>query len=152
MKELTKKILESGLVEKHAAKMFEEWGQLERGAADLVGQRRVTEINLARFADDIEQLLEESSEPKETRFEIRVTHPPVTFICPQLNKGPFAAVEDELGRYIVAPQFKLFRGAAVTPDEIGKIFPRPRWWKVLECEPLHQGEKLVAYQVTVDKT
>ncbi len=156
MKELSKKILEAGLVEKHAARMFEEWGLLDRGAANLVGQRRVTEMTLARFADDIQELVDAESEadPKETRFEIRVTKPPVMLTCPQISKGQsqFPAVEDELGRYIVGPKHRLARGFSVTPDELGKVSPRPRWWKVLECEPLHEGDKLVAYQVTVDKS
>lgn len=37
MKELTKKVLESGLIDKHLAVLMERWGFLEPGASDSVG-------------------------------------------------------------------------------------------------------------------
>ncbi len=153
MKPLTKKILESGIIEKNILKMFERWGTLDKESVDLVGTTSVLDEGVADFIEALDAILDENAEKKETRLEITV-RPPILLFCPQIQNpklATFAAHEDELGRFIVAPNIKLFRGAMVTPDEIGKIIPRPRWWKVLEIEPLHRGEKLVAHQVTVEK-
>ncbi len=38
MKDLTRKVLESGLINKHTAVLMEKWGYLEPGASDMVGK------------------------------------------------------------------------------------------------------------------
>ena len=154
MKPLVKKILEAGLVDKHAARMFEQWGQLEPGAADLVGQKKVTEKTLEDFAEDIEALLEDEHEVKETRLDVQV-RPPVDLFCPA--SGIFSAVEDEMGRYIISTKVLLNRGDQIfhSLDGLHYLDHQRRkdlpCWTVLEVESLFQGDKLVAYQVTVDK-
>lgn len=42
MKELTKRVLESGLIDKSTATLMERWGQLEPGASDLIEQQKLT--------------------------------------------------------------------------------------------------------------
>lgn len=70
MKELTKKILEAGLVDRTTAKLLEKWGQLEEGATDLVGRHELTKRTLEDFIEDIELLLQpEAIEKKETQLD-----------------------------------------------------------------------------------
>jgi hypothetical protein len=148
MKPLVKKILEAGLVNKHVAKMMERWGSLEPDSVDLVGQMKVTEETLQEFAGDIEELVESGLEDgkKETRLEVTVTKPPAELFCP--SSGTFSAAEDVMGKYVVSPKVVLHPGDHIWPDGTPSTDPP---WTVLEVEPLHQGDKLVAYQVTVEK-
>lgn len=70
MKELTKKILESGLVDKTTAKLLEKWGQLDEGSTDLVGRHELTKKTLEDFIEDIELLLQpEAIEKHETQLD-----------------------------------------------------------------------------------
>jgi len=67
MKELTKKILASGLIDKATAALLERWGQLDPAEVDLVGRERLTKKTLEDFVEDIEILLQpESIERSET--------------------------------------------------------------------------------------
>jgi hypothetical protein len=139
-----KKVLEAGLVDKHSAIMFERWGQLEPGAADLVGQKQVTAKSLADFAEDIESLLESNvGEVKETRLDVRVT-PPVLMEC--AHRGYFSAFLDELGRLIVGPEDFLVPG-----DMVWQVNKQDDPRQVLEIVRLYQGDVVTALQVTVDK-
>lgn len=144
MKELSKKILEAGLVEKHVAHMFERWGQLEPGAADLVGQRKVTELTLAAFADDIERLVEESSEAyaHETRLDINITNE-FDFVD-EAGKTIHAYV-DYIGHVLVlvSQKPKLHRGSKIR--EGGKTH------SILDIEPFYQNDEMVALQLTVSR-
>ncbi len=70
MKELTKKILESGLVDKTTAKLMEKWGQLEEGSSELVDHHALTRKTLEDFIEDIELLLQpEAIEKKEVQLD-----------------------------------------------------------------------------------
>ena len=63
MKELVKKILEAGLIDKHCALLFEKWRLIDAEAAELVGKadiRKVSEEALVQFADELAVLIEES--------------------------------------------------------------------------------------------
>lgn len=79
MKPIVKKILESGLVEKNAVLLMEKWGHMDRGASELVGTkdiRTATESTLTKFAEEIEDLLEQDREEvRETRLAIQVGEP-----------------------------------------------------------------------------
>lgn len=44
MKELTKRVLESGLIDKSTATLMERWGQLDPGASDLIEQQKITRV------------------------------------------------------------------------------------------------------------
>lgn len=141
MKPLVKKILEAGLVDKHSAKMFEQWGHLEPGAADIVGKKEITDKTLESFAEDIEALLEaEADKMRETRLEAHVL-PPCEYFC---ELGPFAAVEDHMGNLIVSPELNITRGLKVSK---GREIWELDYKEVLDVEPLYQGDKLIAKQV-----
>ncbi len=148
MKKLSERIIEAGLVDKHTLRLFERWGAVMPGEIDTIERRELTKATISEFVDDIENLLEESSELKETRLEIVIKKPPQMYFCQGL--GTFVAVEDELGRLIVGPNDILRRGDVVSPPQErgSRIVPPNR--QVLEVEPLYQGDKLHAYQVTLE--
>lgn len=142
MKPLVKKILESGLVDKHSALMFEKWGQLEPGSADMVGKKEITEKTLEAFAEDIEALMEsEADQVRETRLEVHVL-PPQEYFCPEL--GTFPAVRDNMGNLIVSPDLNIQRGHKVTE---GKEMWDLGSAEVLDIELLYLDDKIVAKQV-----
>ena len=145
MKPLVKKILEAGLVDKHLARMFERWGQLEGGSENLVGTRQITQQTMHEFVEELEILLADD-EIRETRFDVSVSKPPVELYCPTV--GIFYAVEDMMGNYIVSPSVTLHRGSRIYQDVASTDKPH---LTVLEVEPLYQGDTLVSYQVTTDK-
>lgn len=142
MKTLTEKIYEAGLVDKHTMQLFERWGAVMPGDIDTVERRIITEKGLEEFAEDIEQLLAQSTEVKETRLDITIKRPPVEFLSASVG-GMFSAVEDEMGRLIVSPRVKLHRGEVITP------VPPGRARTVLDTEPLYCGDDVYAYQVTL---
>jgi hypothetical protein len=143
MKELVKRILESGLVEKHAALLLEKWGQLEPGASDLVGRVKVTQEGLSKFAEEIESLVSlDASTIKETRLEVQVLRPPFKAFSPSV--GEFLAYEDKMGNLIVDHEIgsHISAGLHLHTCSGSKI--------VLGVFPLYEGEKIVAYQVSVE--
>lgn len=147
MKELTKKVLESGLIDKHVAQMFEKWGQLEPGATELAGKHKVTKDTLQQFADEIEDLLDYKKDIHETRLEVRVKPPIILF---SIKNGSFSAAVDELDRLIVSPEVFFEKGDKIYPINVSPPNDDEAWI-VLDVEFLYQNEDLVAYQVTVDK-
>lgn len=53
MKELTKLVLESGLIDKSTATLMERWGQLDPGSIDLIDQQKITkELTKALSGDE----------------------------------------------------------------------------------------------------
>lgn len=145
MKPVTKKILESGLVGKHVAKLLERWGSLEPGEADLAGRRQVTEEGLKEFAEELDDLLtQEAQEPKETRLEIPLSAP-VAFKIVGREPAHFLGCADDFGRLIVSPHVKLCRG-----DSIQEKFGAQKTYQVLEVENLYKGEQVYAQQLTVE--
>ena len=144
MRPLSRKILEAGLVEKHAAKLFERWGQLEPGSANLVGQRMVTEVTLAAFADDIESLLanEEENDHKATVLEVNAKLE-LDFIDPAGNK--VHCWVDYMGHLIVpvSRKVRVHRGSRIQAD--GKTYT------VLDIDTVYQNDDMVALQLTVSK-
>lgn len=151
MKELSRKILESGLVDKHCALMLERWGQLEVGASELVGRQQLTKQTLEEFAEEIEQLIEQDDVIKETRLEAVDGMPRILLKKIGRSSIVFTGMVDEMGRYLVPPTVEFRRGDTlfVTPDESGVRFSYVGWVSILEIESLYEGEKAVAQQLTV---
>lgn len=59
MKELTKLVLESGIVNSSTAILMERWGQLEPGSVELIDKRKVmAEQFLQDFVEELELLLQ----------------------------------------------------------------------------------------------
>ena len=66
MKEILKKILESGLVDKHVARLMEKWGMLPQGAEEQV--RTATKTQFNELMEEISDLVYEDK--KETIIEV----------------------------------------------------------------------------------
>ncbi len=141
MKPLTKKVLEAGLVDKHVAIMFEKWGQLESGSSEIVAREDLTKQSLEHLIDEIDELIDRRTETKETRLEISARCVPKNLYCPEI--GTFSVVEDEMGRLIVSSRVRLNRG--------DHVFFGDEPCQILDVEPLHSGDRLIAYQITIDK-
>ena len=149
MKPLTKKILESGLVDKTTALMLERWGQLEPMAADLVGKESITKKTLEEFVSEIEALVApEAMEVKETRLEIEIKQPPLSLWAP--IPGGFAAVEDSLGRLIVRAGIELSVGDAIYKSTPGRRENLEADLTISKIEPIYQNDVVVANQLTVE--
>lgn len=143
MTPLVKKILESGLVEKHAAALLERWGSLEPGSVDLVGKKKLTEENLQKFVEDIEGLVSPDVPMKETRLDNRGTSP----IYVTAGDYKFPATVDEMGRLLVMASVVTARGLMNRGDEIE--IQGLGVWIVENTEPIYIGDDLAQYQVTV---
>jgi len=150
MKWLVKKILEAGLVEKHAALLMEKWGQLEPGSADLVGQKKLTRETLFEFAEELESVLSLDA-PRlkgEIRLEVHeVAGFTVKWYC--LEKYIMAtAYMDEMGRLIVKTQLMPPGAGFVRGDCLNTIIGKT--FRVLDVEELKEDDKVTAYQLTVE--
>lgn len=148
MKPLTKKILESGLVDAHAARLFRRWGSLDD--MDVIGQIQIAKKMiigdfLEEFIDDLENLLEKEKEFKETRLGM-VVKPPKAFHVVGMNLS-FYASEDEMGRLIVDKDNPVTRGTVLVAVGVG-MFPEVT---VLDVELIWSGDSVVAKQLTIRK-
>jgi hypothetical protein len=143
MKELTRKILESGLVEKHAVLLMEKWGQLDPGAADLVGRKQVTVESLSKFVEEIDQLvsLDAAGDTKETRLEVYTSSK--VSLRKQGVVGCFEAAIDDMGHLLVDPSVNLIPGDILVREADGVMH------QVLEVTRIYQNDQLVTQQVSV---
>lgn len=143
MKELSKKVIESGLIEKHVVKMMEDWGYMDQGAADLVGKKKLTQENLEQFLEDIEALVSPDKPMQETRLEVQAQN---SFNLSTEDGRVFTAVEDDMGKFIVPPHVSPYPGQRLLRD--GRFF----FGVVHLSTPLYQDEKLVAFEITIHRT
>lgn len=58
MKELTRKMLVAGLIDKTTTSLMERWGQLDTGATDILGKEQLTKKTLESFVEELELLLQ----------------------------------------------------------------------------------------------
>ena len=73
MKPIVKKVLESGLVDKHMAQLMEKWGYLPEGATELVKQdalKGATKDQLQALAEDIGNEVDKERTLKETQLDL----------------------------------------------------------------------------------
>lgn len=81
MKAITKKVLESGLVDRHFALMLEKWGNLPDGAADLVKDgalKDATREQLMKLGEELGDEVEKERTLKETQLDLEKLRWPVT--------------------------------------------------------------------------
>lgn len=150
MKPITKRLLQAGLIDNKFASMLEYWGALD--PEEVEHQKAITNLvntkkDLLQLVDDLDEILgtKETEGIKETRFEIYTRKPPVNLFTP--SRGMFAAIQDELGRYIIGPNITLTPGDFLwAPGDDGKG-PSLR---VVEITPLYENDKVVAKQITVE--
>ena len=163
MKPITKKVIESGLVPKHALMLMQRWGYLDPEEAVIPdtgpAQRTAKELKsfLVRFVEELDELIEAEAEEeiKETSFSITLNSPlsiiwkpPIYFgsdLSPNIWSPPMVIFRDEFGHFIIPdPAWK---------PEIGHMF-RPKttdgdlhWYEITSCTPLWSGDTLIAYQI-----
>lgn len=73
MKPLTKKVLESGLVDKHLAQMLEKWGNLPPGATEIIKDdklKNATRDQLVSLGEEIGDEVEKLRTLKETQLDL----------------------------------------------------------------------------------
>lgn len=164
--DLTRTVLETGLVDEHMAQMLEKWGTLPDGASQYVNNealKEVTKDGLQKLAEKIGDEVEKHRILRETQFDLdRLRWPVVVALHRPTQYGRefiasgIQAVIDRMGRYY-------FR-----PDEIDEKWFVPgnyveRWannpeqppamkqflQQVVEAQFLYIGEQKVAMQVSV---
>lgn len=148
MKEIVKKILEAGLVDKHTALLMEKWRSIDVGAADMVGKediRKVSEEALTQFVEELDVLVEqERTSFRETRLSVTMKEPTLVFWvrCPS-NK--FVVFRDEMGNFVFPV------------SEWAHIMERKRFqtaedmWEVTQHTPLIVGMTQYAHLVEASK-
>lgn len=158
MKELTKKILEAGLVDKTVVQLLERWHLLSPEEAAIATKPVVVVEALEKFVENLEELLDKEPSDattikplRETRLEIVVSKPPIDLFFFRRSAAPehrhvrFSAVEDEMGRLIINPDVDTRVGDFLMDDKTGKVL-----YTVLGIEDLYMGNELVAKQITVN--
>jgi hypothetical protein len=172
MSDLTKKILESGLVDEATASLMERWGLLDEGSSDMAKQAMLKNRGreqLMKFADSIEEELEKARKLRETNLDLNQLKWPVEIFAiravanpdhPELGPngtqflaGGIHAVIDRLGRYYFRPQevqakwlvpgFIIER--EVAPDGRKKLL---KGETILEVSELYVGDQVAAIQVS----
>lgn len=158
MSALTKKILESGLVDEATARMMEKWGVLPEGSSDLVQQQTLkdaTRSQLMKFAEDIGDEVEKHHRLKETMLDLKTIRWPATVsVWAETHRvsgeHPIHAVIDYMGRYYFrpgdvdlswfVPGRRIVRGPGIGTHET-----------IMEVTELFVGDDVAAIQVTARK-
>jgi len=149
VKELTKKILEAGLVDKTLAQLLERWHLLTPEEAAIATKPIAVVEALEKFVENLEELLDQepldssTNKPlRETKLEIHITKPPTQY---QASRGAlFTAAEDEMGRLITNPGLDLLLGERVWEYDDHLADSRV----VGNIEKLYEGDRPVALQIT----
>ena len=74
MKELTRLVLASGLIDKHASKLLERWGCLDPAMSDAIGDEELATLNskkkireaLRDFIEELELLIQPEAIERDT--------------------------------------------------------------------------------------
>ena len=153
MSELTKKILESGLVDEATAQMMEKWGAIPEGSAELARRQELkeaTRAQLFKFAEDIGVEVDKHRRLKETVLDLNQLRWPATIYISKgdsnLRAGPFTAVVDRIGRYYFQPHAEMLKwlipGYALFNEERNEVDT------ILEVTELFVGDEVAAIQVS----
>ena len=153
MKQIVKKILEAGLVEKNAVLLMEKWGQVDRGSSELVGTkdlRATTEEAFTRFAEEVEALIEkEREELRESRLAIQVGDPFLGSWATQAGIGGeivrgVVLYKDEMDNFL----FPVSEDKFITPGATLRVGEEE--FTVLEKHKLFVGQQPYVIQVRVE--
>lgn len=158
MSDLSKKILESGLIDEATARMMEKWGVLDEGSADLAKKatlKDATREELIQFAEDIGEEVDKQRRLKETMLDLNHLRWPVKLsLAPPRGLegrpvGSFTAVVDRMGRYYFRPQeVRAFEKDLIPGRQL--MNEDAQVMTILEVTPLYVGEALAAIQVSVE--
>jgi hypothetical protein len=149
MKELTKKIIEAGLVNKHTVLALERWGSIDRGASDLVGVNQVTRETFQEFADDIATLLEKEQPMRETQLDFNGGRGIVFKIAN--TSLSLDGTMDEMGRIITKPTSALTIGDIIEcRHAIDVSFGPAQFRRIINLESVFENEKIIATRVFIE--
>ena len=142
MKELTKKVIEAGLIDKHTTHLFEKWGAIDPEEADQVKRKEATKKTLEEFAEAIDGLMATSYMVKETQFEAYVTGP---YNLRHEEDGPITqCYKDPFGRYLI-------KSTEIEPFTRGdSVYIDGRERQLLDFEILYKGDKPSMLQLLVE--
>lgn len=161
MKPIVKKVLESGLVDKHYAQLMEQWGYLPEGSTELVkpeALRGATKDQLLKLAEDIGNEVDKERTLKETQLDLdKIRWPTEVSVYDDKGTGlawKVPAVIDRMGRLYFriqdvrdvwfVPGFVINR--KTMNQELG-VETESRE-KILEKDVLYVGDQPVCIQVT----
>jgi hypothetical protein len=173
MSELTKKVLESGLVDKATAELMERWGYLKPGSADAVKEdalKDATKSTLTKLAEDLGEEVEKQYHMRETYMDLeRIRWPVNVDIIEWIKFHPEAknsrrylsfnlrGVIDRMGRYYFRIQD--VKEAWFTPGNTivsdlppstdGAASERGKLETITESQILYVNEQPVCWQVSV---
>lgn len=157
MKELTKKILESGIVDEATAEMMEHWGYLEPGAAELAKKatlRDATREQLMKFGEELGEELEKERKLKETMLDLNQLRWPVQ-VGVWNNRSDessrvlrVTALVDRMGRYYFRPA-DVPKDALVPGFVVMSGYEDMKKETILEVSELYVGDQVAAIQVSV---
>jgi len=146
MSEITKKILESGLVDEHTAKLFAKWGAIEPSQAEAAPEKAQLETReqLLSFVHDLEKLLgQEVGVFRQTRLDWLAE----TLLVRPSWGAPVAAALDEAGRLLCGPSFSGRAGDEVIIESAGRLSKAT----VADVEALYKGDQVSGYLVTLGR-
>jgi len=149
MKELTKKVVEAGLVDQSTLKLMKMWGMVDE---ELDGTKVAqTKEELQALVDDIANLLEEDGEVpelRETDLELEeVMKEPVEATVDTRDGTTYQAYVglDRIGRVI----FKRAAGPVAPEDMCAKpgvlVHVHGRALEIMAAEPRYSGDELKYY-------
>lgn len=156
MKELTKKILEAGLVDKTMAQLLERWHLLTPAEAALATKPIAVTEALEQFIENLEELLDRepldstTDKPmRETRLEIVVREEVNLYYKNETIVDGFLVIQgykDGFGRLIFRAEYDIHPGTVLYCNVSGGLR-----YLVKVVEDLYSGSKLIARQATVDE-
>ena len=149
MKELTKKVVEAGLVDESTLKLMKMWGMVDE-EVDL-SKIAETKEELTALVDDIASLLEQEGEVPELRETNRnleeIMSDPVQATVDLRNGSTYQALVglDRSGRVV----FRRAHGSVAPEDECAKpgvlVRLHGRVSEIVSAEPRYEGDELKYY-------
>jgi hypothetical protein len=153
MSELTKKILESGLVDAATASMMEKWGVIPEGSAELARHKELegaTKEQLIKFAEDIGNEVDKQRRLKETMLDLNQLRWPAKIEISNgkndILVGPFTAIVDRMGRYYFQPNLDTLKW--LVPGFVLHNRELSESETILEVTELFVGDQVAAIQVS----
>ena len=165
MKELTKKVLESGLVDEATAALMERWGTLPEGAAALAKEPKLkdaTREQLMKFAEDIGDEVEKKAKLRESMLDLNQIRWPAKvsiFRTGQLGEEIVAdmlsCVIDRMGRYyfrVDDVDTKWFVPGFWIQRHMNVLSKAPPVEEILEADIIYLEEHPICVQVTTRRS
>lgn len=172
LKPLTEKVLSSGIVDEHMAKLMEKWGYLPDGASQLAADKNIenaTREQLEELAENIADEVAKQALLRETDLDLDKLRWPrrvyqVIDAERRIVAGNIDCVVDRLNRYYFRSQDVMATwfvpGFKLVFDGLGPWWPESAESKlqrlteetILEVTGLCCGDQIVAIQVSTEKS